>query len=909
MKDGIAENLERRETARRGPLAGGQAGFLLRAVDLALAGAIFLLPMAMGGRHPAGELTLTVLAATAASAWAAHRALQGGFRLRPTWPAIVFLASVALVLLQMVPLPQGILRVVSPRAAEIAPLWEPGSACGSQGGWSTISLMPAETRGSLVMLLSYGALFFVASQRVRRLEDIERLLRYCAASAVVMAVFALVQLLAGNDKFFWFYRHPFADPSQAAHGTFPNRNHLAGFLALGIGPLIWWLQDACRRIREESRRLVPWSGASLINQEMKAYLLVLGLGTVLFAGLLSLSRAGTIAMGLAAAVCVGLGCREPGVWRRLAGGLAAVAVLIGLSLAIFGHDRVGDRLAQIVGGSWQELDPQGGRLDIWRATARAASHYPAAGIGMGAFQAVYPAYFQPKEDDNLDSIHPESSCLQVLLEGGLPGLALALGGMAMCGVWIYRGLGRDVPARCRACCGAIAGSLAALAAHGLVDVVWHVPACMATATLLAAAGRRAGELARPAQDAARVAGSSWVLGMAGVLATWVGGAWMIADRIGPALAQPAWDRYQLATVSDELPSAQSLRERAAHRGTSSPAVQREWIGWLEEVVRRQPDHALAQLRLAECYLRLFEGTREQSPNPMSLEDLRDAALQSPYGSAEALHAWLARACGEERVVWLDRALAHTRRALALCPLQGMAYVYLGELGFLQGQDASFVQTCLDRAVAVRPYVGEVLYAAAQEALRKRELQKWLGGTARAFHSGRVQQRTIIADMVGNAPAGSFQEVIDLILERFQPDLKALEFLEAFCGEGHTAEQMRGLRRAYARLAETEAMAAGGERARSLWGRAQRLYAQAFEPAKALSCARSASQRFPDDCEVQCDLIGCLVEAGSLAEARWELERCRQQWPDDRALRALGEEIDGRQAERERRTAARDGDRR
>jgi tetratricopeptide (TPR) repeat protein len=906
MMDKIIENHDRRETALHGPLAG--AGFLLYTVDFALAGTIFLVPLAMGGRHPAGELTLTVLAVAAVSAWAAHQGLQGGFRLRPTWPAVLFLAAAALVLLQIVPLPRPVLRAVSPRAAEIPSVWEPGGDPAAQGGWSTISLMPAETRGCLVLLLAYGALFFVATQRLRRLEDVERLLRYCALSAVSMAGFALAQFFAGNGKFFWFYRHPFVDLSQAAQGTFPNRNHFANFLALGIGPLIWWLQDTCRRIRENSRRLAPSPGGSIFNQETKAYLLVLGLGIVLFAGLMSLSRAGMVVMLLAAAVSAVLGCRVPGVWQRLAGGLAAAALLIGVSLAIFGHDRVGDRLGQVVSGSWEEMDPGGGRLEIWKATVRGASDYLAAGIGMGGFQGVYPAYFQPKEDDNLDSIHPESSYLQILLEGGVTGLVLALGGVALCSVWCFGGLRRGVPGRLQACSGAIAGSLAASAAHGLVDVVWHVPACMVMVTILAACARRICDLARRPQDGPRPAALPFFMGAAAVLAVWVGGVWMIADRIGPALAQPSWDQYQIATVSDGPPTAQALREDAARGGASGPAVQRQWIQCLEDVVRRQPDHALAQLRLAECYLRLFAATQDESPNPMSLGDLRDAAAQSRYASGEELRAWLVRACGQQRIACLDQSLLHTRRALALCPLEGMAYVYLAELAFLERADAAFSRKCMERAVAARPFTGTVLYAAAKESLRAGRPQEWLDYTTRAFHSGRFPQRMIVADLVLHAPAAGFQDTIRLILERFQPDLKAVQFLEAFCGEEHPAEQMRDLRRACARLAETEAGAAKGETARSLWRLAQHLYRQALDTQEALSCARSACRHYPDDYDVHCDLIGCLMDASSFAEARSHLEWCRQQWPDDRALQNMDEEIHRRQAEWERRTAAKGTDR-
>ena len=71
------------------------------------------------------------------------------------------------------------------------------------------------------------------SQRIRHVEDVERLLRWCALSAVIMASFGIVQLLAGNGKFFWFYEHPFTTTCDGAKGSFSNRNHFAQFLALG----------------------------------------------------------------------------------------------------------------------------------------------------------------------------------------------------------------------------------------------------------------------------------------------------------------------------------------------------------------------------------------------------------------------------------------------------------------------------------------------------------------------------------------------------------------------------------------------------------------------------------------------------------------------------------------------------
>ena len=227
-----------------------QAGeeLLLRLVDFGLAGAIFLVPLLMGGRHAIGQLALTLLGVTAACAWTLRQNLRADARWRSTALLPLLLLGAGVVGLQVVALPPWLLEKIVPRAAEILPLWNAElTTPGAMGRWSSISFMPAETLGGLVIFLDYALLFLVAVQRIRHVEDIERLLRWCATSAVVMALIGISQLVAGNGKFLWFHEHPFSNSANGAHGCFSNRNHFAQFLALGVGPLIWWLQDALRR--------------------------------------------------------------------------------------------------------------------------------------------------------------------------------------------------------------------------------------------------------------------------------------------------------------------------------------------------------------------------------------------------------------------------------------------------------------------------------------------------------------------------------------------------------------------------------------------------------------------------------------------------------------------------------------
>ena len=216
-----------------------------------------------------------------------------------------------------------------------------------------------------MLLISYGLLFFVTVQRIKTIEDVERLLRWCAISAMCMAVFGLVQYLGGNGKFFWFYSPPFANTLEGAKGSFTNRNHFAHFLALGVGPLIWWLLYAARGMRSglhvsahghahppiamNTAGAAPGAGAARIGaqtiasagpdchvpnagkmgfsgsvpaspaNELETYILGLALAVLLFAGLMSLSRGGIAALVIAALVAAAVCCMASSAAARFLG--------------------------------------------------------------------------------------------------------------------------------------------------------------------------------------------------------------------------------------------------------------------------------------------------------------------------------------------------------------------------------------------------------------------------------------------------------------------------------------------------------------------------------------------------------------------------------------------------------------
>jgi len=878
---------------------------LLQVVDIALAGCIFVVPLLMGGRHPLGQLVLVGLAVTAALAWTVRQVLQPRFQWRLSRAEWLLCAGAALLLLQLAPLPQSILAYAAPKTGQLLPLWTGRDAQpAGLGSWSSISLTPSATRAALAIYAAYALLFLVALQRLGTLQDVERLLSWIALSVVIMAGFGLVQLLAGNGKFFWFYEHPFTDTQRVAKGSFTNRNHFAHFLALGVGPLIWWLQHNLGGPGRSSAAGFGWKTAASRGTKRLSEYGVVALGIVLFAALLSLSRGGVAVMFLAAAITVAVCYRVKALGPRFVLSLATAAVMIGGLLAIHGYEKVANRLDDLGSCSLAVLDNQAGRRTIWAAVVEAIPDYALLGSGAGSHVEVYPMYLQ--EAFGTEYTHAENGPLQVLLETGTVGLMLLVVGVGFCAAWCIGGLRTADSPRMAVCIGAIAASLAASVVHSLGDFVWYVPACTALVALLAAAacrlwqmsGEASGKPARPLRLPKFAAGSAILLLAAAA-------TWMIAGRIGPAIAQPYWDRYriiELADLHDDTRTAESPEDVSARRPdeVALAAVDRV-IGQLERVVYYDPDNGRAHLRLAAACLRRFDLAQQGAENAMPLAQIRDAARQARAGAADEterreVELWLSKTLGSHRQQLL-MALEHARQGLALCPLQGEGYLYLAELRFIEGPEPENARgEYFDQALRVRPYDGAVLFELGREAWLAGDRELWFDYWRRSFRSGPKHRRRLIEQLAAYVP-------VEFIVQAFPLDLQGARILYRRCEELNDPEKLAEAARYRARLARAEAEKLDGRRALDTYLEAVWLYNRLHEWENALACAEGAKRSDPNNCKARRALIQCLIRQQRYAEAEEHLKWCLRRRGHDEQLQKLIQEVIEKQIAQEQQSTA------
>jgi O-antigen ligase len=368
-------------------------------------------------------------------------------------------------LFQLVPLPHGLLKVLSPATAL---LYE---KLGFSSGFHPLSQSVYSTTAALLQWGAYaGAFALVAtfSPTAGALKNERWIVVLVAAVFVVAFLEAIYGLYSGFnriDSFLWFDR-PTAPG--VVSGTFINPDHFAGFVNMAILVSLglftaYWGAFRRRRGRRTKEALLAFASS---GRAVYLWLLVLGLLVMMLASSFSLSRMGHLSL------LAGL------VFMVIAYSMKKLNILALLLILVVG--------GALLWGGWKGLDPvvakwgnmdskaYWARLSIWTGAATLSRTFPALGTGLGTFELAYAPY-EPDVPDATIAAHTHNDYLQTLTETGLAGF---IPWVVFYGIFLYSSirlwLGRhDVYVRGIGA-GGIAATLAMLI-HSLADFNLQIP--------------------------------------------------------------------------------------------------------------------------------------------------------------------------------------------------------------------------------------------------------------------------------------------------------------------------------------------------------------------------------------------------------------------------------------------------
>jgi O-antigen ligase len=393
---------------------------------------------------------------------------EGGLGMGGRAAAAALILVAAWGLVQALPLPAGVVRALSPRAAELRT-----AAAALTGARPParmpLSLAPDLSRRNALWWAAVGAALFAGAAVSRRRWARRALALAMLLAATVEVLYGTHRWTAGESTLWGVTVH--GGPGRL-RGTFINPDHLALFLELALVTAFAWLWWSLRRAR----------GAETLERR----LLLVGPALIVWLGFFaSIAFTGSRA-GLLGAVLATAAQGAAAALRKRRWGLAPA----GLGLAVLGIGTVAAVGLQEGLGRWLSTSPYeltwNSRRTAYAATWELWQRFPWTGTGMASFRDAFPMV-QPASIPG-GWWHAHNDWLEALATLGLPGALLLLAGLVAAVRRLFQVLGGDNRGEDRAAALAGYGALAAAAVHSALDFGLTIPAnALGLAVLVGAA--------------------------------------------------------------------------------------------------------------------------------------------------------------------------------------------------------------------------------------------------------------------------------------------------------------------------------------------------------------------------------------------------------------------------------------
>ncbi len=421
---------------------------------IALSGSLVLAVLAFGGTDPLFfSVAQIVLLGLGVLLLVTHDTGQVG---KLKLPVAIPLLLVALVLLQIVPLP-----------ALVTQLFHNAGTQRSGASFASLTIAPYETVSYLLILLTYLAAFYLTVVVCQRPNGSRHLVFTLLALGIFEACYGLFQYLTGWQQIFTYVKKYDLD---VATGTYINRNHYAGVLEMILPfalALAFYQFGKIPKARPDTAHRMR---SFFSHEEFQKLLLWLFLAIILFVGLVfSQSRMGIVSAVVSTLLLFTL-IATSGLQRINTVLLATLFLSAAIWMVVWiGPEPVIARF-EVLG---QEYPPSG-RWAIWQDTLRLIPQHPWLGSGFGTFQLAYPSV--QTTFLTMFVTHAHNDYLELASDLGLPAGLLLFGAVFYL---LQRSIQRfrtSEPRFARAVALGCFGALVAILLHSLTDFNLYIPA-------------------------------------------------------------------------------------------------------------------------------------------------------------------------------------------------------------------------------------------------------------------------------------------------------------------------------------------------------------------------------------------------------------------------------------------------
>ncbi len=640
-------------------------------IEWLLAVLLVFMPLAFGVVHAWSEEVVIVLSGAILICFLLKLVCHSEQHFIWTWayvPAGIFLL---LAVIQLVPLPVSLVRMISPNTAIIKTELLGDLPNGYKLLKSMcLSFYPFATKHDLRLVLSAVALFIVVHNVFRHSEQIKRLLTVIALIGGTVALLTLAQALFGNGKIYWCIS---SEHARGYSGPFVNHSNYGQFMNLSIGAALGLVMVKLHEVFGSKNVTAPVVFEYFSSALARPFwLLMLMISIDVVTVFISLTRGGMVSMLVAIAfTTVLLVVRKP---LKSHGWVMVIMALIAFTSVLYlGFDAVYDRL-----GSLRDFDrAECGRLQILKDIAIAWTKFPITGTGLGTHLVVYPMF--DRSTITALAAYAENEYAQVLEETGLVGLC----SLIVFGVIVWLKYVRNIRNSGTAICSVAYGlgfGLLAILIHSLSDFGQHLPAnsflSVIFCALLLSAAKCSGNQSRDEQAIVRFLKFRWIgfVVLLGASAIWI---WVLVNADKSRVAEAWWGKTL-----------------AVEKGL----IEKNWQGTAGEYAD-----------LISCAARALERNQENVKYRywLNVYRWRSISQQIDPNTGETI-------ISEDSMPVVHDIVNQLHRASAICPTYGPGYSMVGQIEeFVLGDDsgaakirkgfrlapcdpiACFVAACLD----------------------------------------------------------------------------------------------------------------------------------------------------------------------------------------------------------------------